>query len=76
MKKDIPPQLKGEIKQDVFDKAQDYSRAKMRFGWFSGAVSMALNMAIIYYDALPWFWKLTGTWMMKYIPSYAGEVCR
>ncbi len=54
---------------------QAYGRAKAKFGAISSLYGQIQNYAIIYYDALPKLWALTGVWMGRYVPaSYAGEI--
>lgn len=64
-RKTPPPSLKAEIPQDTFDKSQAYSRAKARFGFFSSALLLVQNLAIIKYDLLPYFWNVAGSLMGK-----------
>lgn len=71
----IPSQLASEIDQKTFDKSQDYSRAKARFGFLSGLISQVKGLAILRYDVYPKFWALTGLWTTRYLPTYmAGSI--
>lgn len=78
LKRTTPPDtLKAEISQETFDKSQDYSRAKAKFGFFSDAVGLLQNLAIIKYDLLPKFWSIAGCLMNKssaILPKFMGGV--
>lgn len=78
LKKTSPPDtLKAEISQETFDKSQDYSRAKAKFGFFSSSISLFQNLAIIKYDLLPKFWGLSGLVMSKFapvLPKFMGGI--
>ncbi|KAK5132470.1 hypothetical protein LTR08_009081 [Meristemomyces frigidus] len=65
----VPPQLKHEIDQKTYDKSQAYGRAKARFGFVQGLWSQGKNYLSIQYDAIPWLWALTGSWLAAYGPA-------
>lgn len=60
-----PPSLKAEISQETFDKSQEYSRAKSKFGFITSTLLLAQNLAVIKYDLLPYFWNVAGSLMQK-----------
>lgn len=72
----VPPiSLKKEISQEIFEKSQDYSRSKIRFGIFSDVYSLIQNIAIIQYDLMPRTWVFAGLWMSKnakFLPRFMG----
>ncbi|KAK5113893.1 hypothetical protein LTR85_010426 [Meristemomyces frigidus] len=71
----VPPQLKHEIDQKTFDKSQAYGRAKAKFGFVSGVWGQIKNYIVIQYNAYPYLWALTGTWLLKYAsPRFQGEI--
>ncbi|KAK4540300.1 hypothetical protein LTR36_009612 [Oleoguttula mirabilis] len=65
----VPPQLKHEIDQKTFDKSQAYGRAKAKFGVVHGVWGQVKNYVVIQYNAYPWLWALTGTWLLRYAPA-------
>ena len=70
-----PKALQGEVSQEVFDKSQAYGRAKAKFGFVSSLYGQIQNYAIVYYDALPKLWALTGLWTTRFFPAnYRGEI--
>lgn len=78
LKRTSPPDtLKAEISQETFDKSQDYSRAKAKFGFISDSINLSQNLAIIKYDLLPKFWNISGTLMAKssfILPKFMGGI--
>ncbi|CAK7903832.1 CAAX prenyl protease 1 [[Candida] anglica] len=78
LKRTSPPKtLKKEVSQETFDKSQDYSRAKAKFGFFSDTISLVQNFVFIKYDLLPKFWNFSGSLMSKalpYLPKFMGGV--
>lgn len=70
-----PKSLRGEVSQEVFDKSQEYGRAKAKFGFVSSLFGQVQNYGVIYYDVLPKLWAITGVWLARYVPAnYAGEI--
>lgn len=78
LKRTSPPEtLKAEVSQATFDKSQDYSRAKAKFGFVSDTFDLIKNLLIVKYDVLPKFWSLSGTLMAKcgfILPRFMGGV--
>lgn len=78
LKRSSPPvTLKAEVPQETFEKSQDYSRAKARFSFFSGAYGLVQNLATVKYDFLPKIWSLSGFLMAKasfLLPKFMGGV--
>lgn len=58
-RKQPPASIKEEVTQDVFDKSQEYSRAKARFGFVSGAIEIVKDLATIKFDLLPRLWLVS-----------------
>lgn len=77
-KKTSPPDsIKAEISKETFDKSQDYSRAKAKFGFFSDTFSLLKNLFVIKYDVLSTLWAFSGGLMAKcagVLPSFMGGV--
>lgn len=67
-KKSPPSTLKAEINQETFDKSQDYSRAKLRFGWITLTFSLAVELLEIKYNFLATSWAIGGWLVKKFAP--------
>ncbi len=76
MKKTKPPKvLEQEVSQDVYDKSQDYGRAKAKFGFIRGLWGQVQNIAFIHFDVLPKLWSWTGDLILRFLPaSYSNEI--
>lgn len=73
LKKRSPPaSLKAEISQENFDKSQDYSRAKQRFGWICSSFSLLQELIEIKYDFMPKYWQLATFLLDKVSPILPG----
>jgi STE24 endopeptidase len=82
----IPQALKGVLSQHDYDKSQAYSRAKVqmnakqltfqaKFGFLSRAWGQIINLIVLQYDLMPYFWEITRNWQAAYFGSnYQGEV--
>lgn len=77
-KRTTPPNsIKAEISKETFDKSQDYSRAKAKFGFISDTFSLLKNLYVIKYDVLSSLWGFSGVLMSKcatVLPSFMGGV--
>lgn len=75
LKKIKPPQvLEKEVSQDVYDKSQEYGRAKAKFGFVKGLWGQVQNIAFIHYDVLPKLWSWTGG-LLRFLPErFSGEI--
>lgn len=75
LKKTKPPQvLEKEVAQDVYDKSQEYGRAKAKFGFVKGLWGQVQNIAFIHYDVLPKLWSWTGGFL-RFLPDrFSGEI--
>jgi STE24 endopeptidase len=65
------------VDKETFDKSQDYSRAKSRFGFFSSTFGLVKNIAFIKYDLLPKLWSISGCFMSRIapvLPSFMGGI--
>lgn len=70
-----PKALTAEIDQETYDKSQAYGRAKARFGFISSVISQSQDFAILYYNVFPWSWRVTGSWVARFAPSWCnGEI--
>lgn len=71
----VPKTLQAEIDQATFDKSQAYGRAKSQYGFVSGLVSQAIDVAVISLNVYPKLWAITGAWLIRYFPSrLSGEI--
>ena len=69
--------MKAEIPSDTFNKSQDYSRAKLRFGTISDIYDLIQTLTIIHFDILPLIWTFSGSLMQKFasfLPSFMSGV--
>ncbi|KAI2615933.1 peptidase family M48-domain-containing protein [Hypoxylon sp. NC1633] len=75
LKKTKPPQvLEKEVSQDVYDKSQEYGRAKAKFGFVRGLWGQVQNIAFIHFDVLPKLWSWTGS-LLRFAPArFTGEI--
>ncbi|KAI1254347.1 hypothetical protein MGN70_004744 [Eutypa lata] len=76
LKKTKPPKvLEQEVSQEVYDKSQDYGRAKARFGFVRGLWGQIQNIAFIQLDVLPKLWSWTGSLLLRFAPArFTGEI--
>ncbi|KAI1084104.1 peptidase family M48-domain-containing protein [Whalleya microplaca] len=76
LKNTKPPKvLEHEVAKDVYDKSQDYGRAKAKFGFVRGLWGQIQNIAFIHYDVLPKLWSWTGSLLLSYAPArFTGEI--
>jgi len=75
-KTELPPQLKGLIKDEAFVKSRAYSLDKMYFGLVYSTFEIVQEMLILYYNvyAVLWIWIPTQTQKYGYGEEY--EVIR
>ncbi|KAI2629098.1 peptidase family M48-domain-containing protein [Hypomontagnella submonticulosa] len=75
LKNTKPPKvLEKEVSQDVYDKSQEYGRAKAKFGFVKGLWGQIQNIAFIHYDVLPKLWSWTGG-LLRFLPDrFSGEI--
>ncbi|OTB13687.1 hypothetical protein K445DRAFT_319904 [Daldinia sp. EC12] len=75
LKKTKPPKvLEKEVSQDVYDKSQEYGRAKAKFGFVKGLWGQIQNIAFIHFDVLPKLWSWTGG-LLRFAPArFTGEI--
>ncbi|OTB06141.1 hypothetical protein M426DRAFT_319218 [Hypoxylon sp. CI-4A] len=75
LKNTKPPKvLQNEVAQDVYDKSQEYGRAKAKFGFVRGLWGQVQNIAFIHYDVLPKLWSWTGG-LLRFLPDrFTGEI--
>ncbi|CAG9766508.1 unnamed protein product [Ceutorhynchus assimilis] len=55
----IPPQLKDVMKKDEYDKARNYSIAKLQFGFIKDFQSILINTYVIHQGFLASVWEYT-----------------
>ncbi|CAI4210297.1 unnamed protein product [Parascedosporium putredinis] len=73
----VPKVLEHEVTQEVFDKSQDYGRAKARFSLFNNLYGLVQNLAFIHFDVLPKMWDFAGDLLLRIAPEgYRGEICQ
>ncbi|KAI1798887.1 peptidase family M48-domain-containing protein [Daldinia bambusicola] len=75
LKKTKPPKvLEKEVSQEVYDKSQEYGRAKAKFGFVKGLWGQVQNIAFIHFDVLPKLWSWTGG-LLRFAPAwFSGEI--
>ncbi|KAG5890554.1 hypothetical protein JTB14_028305 [Gonioctena quinquepunctata] len=66
---ELPPILKTVMTKEDFEKARQYSLAKLKFGFVKDTQSMLLTSAIIYYGVLAYIWEYSHS-----INPIQGEV--
>ncbi|KAI0514383.1 peptidase family M48-domain-containing protein [Xylaria bambusicola] len=76
LKKTQPPKvLEQEVSKEVYDKSQEYGRAKAKFGFIKGLYGQIQNIAFIHYDVLPKLWSWTGDLLLRFAPArFTGEI--
>lgn len=76
LKNKKPPKvLEAEVSQEVYDKSQEYGRAKARFGFIKGLYGQVQNIAFIHFDVLPKLWSWTGQLLLDWAPArFTGEI--
>ena len=61
-----PAEIQSVFSQEEFDKARSYGFDKARFSFISGTFDHLLNMVVLVYFALPWFWNVVGDIMFRF----------
>jgi len=76
LKNTRPPKvLQQEVSQEVYDKSQEYGRAKAKFGFVKGLWGQVQNIAFIHFDILPKLWSWTGDLLLRFAPArFTGEI--
>ncbi|SPN98980.1 probable zinc metallo-protease [Cephalotrichum gorgonifer] len=71
----VPKVLEAEVSQEVYDKSQDYGRAKSRFSLVNGLWGQIQNVAFIHFDVLPKIWSWSGDLLLRFAPEgFRGEI--
>ncbi|KAK8066999.1 peptidase family M48 [Apiospora hydei] len=71
----VPKVLEAEVSKEVYDKSQDYGRAKAKFGFVRGLIGQLQNIAFIHFDVLPKLWSWTGKLLLNIAPArFTGEI--
>ncbi|XP_073040887.1 CAAX prenyl protease 1 homolog [Primulina eburnea] len=63
----LPKPLVGVISPEKFEKSRAYSIDKSRFHFVHELVTILMDSAILSFGVLPWFWKMSGEFLL-----YAG----
>jgi STE24 endopeptidase len=58
--KTVPAEVASAVKQDVFDKSQQYGLVRSSFGFFESTVMFVHSLALMLLGALPWLWGVSG----------------
>ncbi|XP_042498645.1 CAAX prenyl protease 1 homolog isoform X1 [Macadamia integrifolia] len=61
----LPKSLVGVISSEKFEKSRAYSLDKSYFHFVHEAVSIIMDTAILYFGVLPWFWKISGEYLVS-----------
>ncbi|XP_073001231.1 CAAX prenyl protease 1 homolog [Typha latifolia] len=56
----LPKQLQSVVSQEKFEKSRAYSLDKSHFNFVHGTVTILVDIAVLYFGILPWFWEKTG----------------
>jgi STE24 endopeptidase len=71
----VPKVLEHEVSQEVFDKSQDYGRAKARYSLVNNLWGLVQNLAFIQFDVLPKMWDFAGDLLLRFAPEgFRGEI--
>ncbi|KAH7653430.1 CAAX prenyl protease 1 protein [Dioscorea alata] len=70
----LPKALQGVISQDKFEKSRAYTLDKSRFHFIREAVSTLMDIAILYFGALPWLWKKSGDLVLYFGLNADNEI--
>ncbi|KAM7260763.1 hypothetical protein ACFE04_026238 [Oxalis oulophora] len=60
----LPKTLQGVISPEKFEKARAYSLDRSYFRFVQEFVTVFMNIAILYFGILPWFWKKSGSFLV------------
>ncbi|KAG9455291.1 hypothetical protein H6P81_008195 [Aristolochia fimbriata] len=60
----LPKPLIGVVSQEKFEKSRAYSLDKSYFHFVHGVVTILMDTAILYFGILPWFWKMSGEFLL------------
>ncbi|CAN6232318.1 unnamed protein product [Urochloa humidicola] len=61
----LPKPLMGVISDEKFKRSRDYTLDRSYFRFVYEAVAILMDLAILYFKALPWFWKKSGELVTK-----------
>lgn len=64
--------MKPLLSAEDFRKTRLYALDKSSFGFVQAFFSFLFNSALIYYDALPWFWSKSGNLLLNFLTTYWG----
>jgi len=56
----IPAAVSALVKQETFDKSQQYGLAKSSFGFIESTIMFVHNMCLMSLGALPWLWNVSA----------------
>lgn len=59
---EMPAVLEKVMKVETFEKARQYSLARLRFGFVKDTLSILLSSVALYFQLLAYFWKLADKW--------------
>ncbi|CAN6244987.1 unnamed protein product [Urochloa humidicola] len=61
----LPKPLLGVISDEKFKRSRDYTLDRSYFRFVYEAVTILMDLAILYFKALPWLWKISGELVTK-----------
>lgn len=67
-----PSELADIVTEEDFKKAQVYNYDKSRFGFVEGAYKQIETVLMLYYNALPKIWDISGQILYK-VSGYDAE---
>ncbi|KAJ4954196.1 hypothetical protein NE237_031028 [Protea cynaroides] len=66
--------LVGVISREKFEKSRAYSIDKSCFHFVHEAVSILMDICILYFGVLPWFWKISGEFLVYVSVNPENEI--
>ncbi|KAJ6809183.1 CAAX prenyl protease 1-like protein [Iris pallida] len=60
----LPKPLEGVVSEEKFGKSRAYSLDKSHFHFVHEAVTVLMDVAILFFGVLPWFWKKSGEFVV------------
>lgn len=70
----LPKQLDGVVSQEKFEKSKAYSLEKSHFHFVHEVVTIVMDITILYFGVLPWFWKKSGDFVSRMGLNYDNEI--
>ena len=75
-KKKPPPEIAEHVKDEEFEKSQDYGRDKAYFSFVTAIFKQTLESAMLHFGLYAYCWKLAGDLIAKFGFSSEYQVRR